>query len=160
MIGDWIQPLSNIGGTFLKRHTRGENKRPCCLGALTGLPCFGFQSNIFVASTNKRQCQKYAAYIGPGAIVYRLGFESGNADIDGVMAFSEKELAHHTASVVAFVRHTYSLFAQSSADTHDIYRGIENFKCITLIHAMLQERKSVLRGVQKSMELLKGHSDF
>ena len=53
---------------------------------------FGFRSNPFVASASKKQYQKYAAQIGPGAVVYRLGFESGHVNIDGVMTFREKEV--------------------------------------------------------------------
>ena len=45
-----------------------------------------------MAPASKSQYQKYGAQIGPGAVVYRLGFESGHVNIDGVMTFREKEV--------------------------------------------------------------------
>ena len=53
---------------------------------------FGFRKNPFVASKNKKQFQRYATQIGPGAVVYKLGFETGHVDIDGVMTFREREV--------------------------------------------------------------------
>lgn len=53
---------------------------------------FGFRANPFIASSVKKQLRKYATGIGPGAVVYRLGFESGHVNIDGVMAFREHEV--------------------------------------------------------------------
>jgi len=55
---------------------------------------FGFRSNPFIAAQNKKQYQRYATQIGPGAVVYKLGFETGHVDIDGVMTFREKEVLH------------------------------------------------------------------
>lgn len=57
---------------------------------------FGFKKNPFVASKNKRQYRKYVTELGPGIVVYRLGFEVGLLDIngvpiDGVRIFREKE---------------------------------------------------------------------
>jgi hypothetical protein len=53
---------------------------------------FGFRANPFISSKNKKQYRKYAAQIGPGAVIYKLGFETGHVDIDGVMTFREKEV--------------------------------------------------------------------
>ena len=53
---------------------------------------FGFRENPFLASKNKKQFQKYATQIGPGAVVYKLGFEIDHINIDGVIAFREKEV--------------------------------------------------------------------
>ncbi|KAG4420641.1 hypothetical protein IFR04_006231 [Cadophora malorum] len=53
---------------------------------------FGFRSNPYVAPASKSQYQKYGAQIGPGAVVYKLGFESGHVNIDRVMTFREKEV--------------------------------------------------------------------
>ncbi|KAF4633640.1 hypothetical protein G7Y89_g4481 [Cudoniella acicularis] len=51
---------------------------------------FGFRENPFIASKNKKQYHKYATQIGPGAVVYKLGFEIGYVNIDDVMVFREK----------------------------------------------------------------------
>jgi len=53
---------------------------------------FGFRANPFVASKNKKQFQKYATQIGPGAVVYKLEFEIDHVNIDGVLSFREKEV--------------------------------------------------------------------
>jgi hypothetical protein len=53
---------------------------------------FGFRENPFVASKNKKHFQKYATQIWPGAVVYRLGFETDHVNIDGVMTFREREV--------------------------------------------------------------------
>jgi hypothetical protein len=53
---------------------------------------FGFRDNPFVASKSKKQYRKYATNIGPGAVVYKLGFEIDHVNIDGVMTFREEEV--------------------------------------------------------------------
>lgn len=53
---------------------------------------FGFRANPFVASQNQKQLKKYAAQIGPGAVVYKLGFETDHMNIDGVHVLREKEV--------------------------------------------------------------------
>lgn len=53
---------------------------------------FGFDANPFVAPKNKKQFRKYAEQLGPGAVVYRLGFETGHVDIEGVKVFREAEV--------------------------------------------------------------------
>jgi len=54
---------------------------------------FGFRANPYVARSNKKQFRRYAMEIGPGAVVYKLGFETGHVDIEGVKLFREKEVA-------------------------------------------------------------------
>ncbi|CZT13841.1 uncharacterized protein RAG0_17333 [Rhynchosporium agropyri] len=53
---------------------------------------FGFRKNPFVAAKDKRQFLKYATQIGPGAVVYKLGFETSHVNIEGVVTFREKEV--------------------------------------------------------------------
>ena len=53
---------------------------------------FGFKANPFVASSNKKQLQKYAARLGQGAVVYKLGFETDHLNIEGVNVLREKEV--------------------------------------------------------------------
>ena len=53
---------------------------------------FGFRANPFIAASNKRQLQKYATQFGPGAVVYKLGFETDHLNIECVTAFREKEV--------------------------------------------------------------------
>jgi hypothetical protein len=53
---------------------------------------FGFRANPFLASQNRKQFKKYTAEIGPGAVVYKLGFETNHLNINRVKAFREKEL--------------------------------------------------------------------
>jgi len=53
---------------------------------------FGFRRNPFVGPSNKKQFRKYTEQLGPGAVVYALGFELGHIDIEGVKAFREKEI--------------------------------------------------------------------
>ncbi|RFU24762.1 hypothetical protein B7463_g11576, partial [Scytalidium lignicola] len=53
---------------------------------------FGFRKNPFVENKNKKQLRKYAAEIGPGAIVYKLGFEIGHINIEGVKSLREQEV--------------------------------------------------------------------
>jgi hypothetical protein len=53
---------------------------------------FGFRANPFVASKNKKQFKRYAAEIGPGIVVYKLGFESEHLNIDGIRTFRENEV--------------------------------------------------------------------
>jgi hypothetical protein len=47
-----------------------------------------------MARQSKKQYQKYATQIGPGTVIYKLGFEIGHVNIDGVMVFREKEVLH------------------------------------------------------------------
>ena len=53
---------------------------------------FGFQANPYVAAHNRKQFSKYAAQIGPGAVVYELGFETDHVDIEGVKIFRKEEV--------------------------------------------------------------------
>ncbi|KAL5325413.1 hypothetical protein ACEPPN_006538 [Leptodophora sp. 'Broadleaf-Isolate-01'] len=53
---------------------------------------FGFRKNPFVAAKDKRQFLRYATQIGPGAVVYKLGFETSHVNIEGVVTFREKEV--------------------------------------------------------------------
>ncbi|RDL39422.1 uncharacterized protein BP5553_03762 [Venustampulla echinocandica] len=52
---------------------------------------FGFRANPFVARSNKKQFRRYTMEIGPGAVVYKLGFETGYVDIEGVKVLRERE---------------------------------------------------------------------
>jgi hypothetical protein len=53
---------------------------------------FGFRANPFVAARNRKQFRKYAAQIGPGAVVYNLGFEIDHVKIEGVKIFREEDV--------------------------------------------------------------------
>lgn len=53
---------------------------------------FGFRKNPFVARNNRKQLTRYATEIGPGAVVYRLGYETGHLNIEGVRVFRESDL--------------------------------------------------------------------
>jgi hypothetical protein len=55
---------------------------------------FGFKSNPFIASKNKKQLKRYASEIGSGAVVYKLGFEIDHIVIAGVHSFREAEVLH------------------------------------------------------------------
>lgn len=66
---------------------------------IDGHPCawiefkndFGFKSSPFVTSGTKRQVKRYLDKIGPGIVVYRLGFESGLFAMPGVVCMRETE---------------------------------------------------------------------
>lgn len=58
---------------------------------------FGFRANPYVARSNKKQFRRYATEIGPGAVVYKLGFETGHVDIEGVRVLREKEVGQFLA---------------------------------------------------------------
>ncbi|KAL1881700.1 hypothetical protein Plec18167_003299 [Paecilomyces lecythidis] len=53
---------------------------------------FGFRKNPFVARNNRKQLTRYTTEIGPGAVVYRLGYETGHLNIEGVRVFRESDL--------------------------------------------------------------------
>lgn len=67
---------------------------------ICGHPChwieyknfFGFRSNPFVAARNRKQFQRYATAIGPGAVVYKLGYERDHINIKDVQCFRETEV--------------------------------------------------------------------
>lgn len=59
---------------------------------------FGFRANPFLASQNEKQLSKYAAQIGPGAVVYKLGFETDHMNIEGVNILREKEVLMNLAT--------------------------------------------------------------
>lgn len=50
---------------------------------------FSFRANPYVASHEKKQFRKYITGIGPGAVIYKLGFEVGYPLSEGVEAFRE-----------------------------------------------------------------------
>ncbi len=52
---------------------------------------FGFRANPYVAQSNKKQFMKYEMQIGPGAVVYKLGYETGHVDLEGVRGFREQD---------------------------------------------------------------------
>lgn len=52
---------------------------------------FGFRSNPFLASKTKKQLKNYASCLGPGAVVYKLGFEIGHIVETGIHLFREAE---------------------------------------------------------------------
>lgn len=76
------------------------------LTLVCGHPClwleykdfFGFRANPYVARSNKKQFRRYANEIGPGAVIYKLGFETGHFDIEGVRLFHEKEVGRYLIS--------------------------------------------------------------
>ena len=55
---------------------------------------FGFKSNPFIASKNKKQLKRYSSEIGSGAVVYKLGFEIDHIVIAGIHSFREAEVLH------------------------------------------------------------------
>lgn len=67
---------------------------------ICGLPCnwlefkdyFGFPDNPFVSSSEKRQLKKYVLALGPGAVVYSLGFQSNYPNIKDVTGFRAQEV--------------------------------------------------------------------
>ena len=56
---------------------------------------FGFRSNLFVAAKTKKQLLRYATQIGPGAVVYKHGYETGHLSIHEVTSFREKEVLEY-----------------------------------------------------------------
>ncbi|KAE8404960.1 hypothetical protein BDV37DRAFT_246188 [Aspergillus pseudonomiae] len=52
---------------------------------------FGFKANPFVAAKTRKQLRRYLSALGPGAVVYRLGFEIDHISIEGVQSFREAE---------------------------------------------------------------------
>jgi hypothetical protein len=56
---------------------------------------FGFKSNPFIASKNKKQLKRYASEIGSGAVVYKLGFEIDHIVLAGIHSFREAEALHY-----------------------------------------------------------------
>ena len=59
---------------------------------------FGFRANPFLASQNEKQLRKYAAQIGQGAVVYKLGFETDHMNIEGVNILREEEVLMNLAT--------------------------------------------------------------
>jgi hypothetical protein len=60
---------------------------------------FGFRSNPYVAASTRKQLLKYATQIGPGAVVYKHGFETGHLSIHEVMSFREKEVFEYLTGI-------------------------------------------------------------
>lgn len=58
---------------------------------------FGFKANPFLAQKNKKQFRRYAEKIGPGVVVYKLGFETGHVNIEGVEILREQEVRKNLA---------------------------------------------------------------
>lgn len=62
---------------------------------------FGFRKSPFITSSSRKQFRRYTDNIGPGLVVYRLGFEHGFLNIPGVKFLREAEAVyelqkHHT----------------------------------------------------------------
>ncbi|KAK3612926.1 hypothetical protein LTR56_028168 [Elasticomyces elasticus] len=55
---------------------------------------FGFRLSPFVAAKNKKQFRRYASSLGPGMVVYKLGYEMDHVRIEGVHCFRETEVLH------------------------------------------------------------------
>ncbi|KAB8242946.1 hypothetical protein BDV35DRAFT_396301 [Aspergillus flavus] len=56
---------------------------------------FGFKANPFVAGKTRKQLQRYMSALGPGAVVYRLGFETDHITIEGIQSFREAETLYY-----------------------------------------------------------------
>lgn len=56
---------------------------------------FGFKANPFITSKNKKQFRKYVSGLGPGAVVYRLGYEIEHIAMIGVETFREAEFLNN-----------------------------------------------------------------
>ncbi|KAK1145670.1 hypothetical protein N8T08_003906 [Aspergillus melleus] len=55
---------------------------------------FGFKANPFITSKNRKQYRNYASRFGPGAVVYKLGFEVEHVSINGIESFREAEFLY------------------------------------------------------------------
>lgn len=53
---------------------------------------FGFRSSPYVAAKNKQQFARYASRLGPGMVVFKLGYETKHVEVDGVHCFREAEV--------------------------------------------------------------------
>ena len=53
---------------------------------------FGFRSSPFVAAKNKKQFSRYASKLGPGMVIFKLGYETNHFRIEGVHCFRETEV--------------------------------------------------------------------
>ena len=53
---------------------------------------FGFPANPFIAAKEKRQMKRYITEIGPGALVYAVGFQFDYPNIKGLAVFRAEEL--------------------------------------------------------------------
>lgn len=53
---------------------------------------YGWITCISLLLNSWLQFRKYATQIGPGAVVYKLGFETDHVNINGVMTYREKEV--------------------------------------------------------------------
>ncbi|CDM38413.1 Zinc finger, C2H2 [Penicillium roqueforti FM164] len=56
---------------------------------------FGFKANPFITSKNKKQFRKYVSGLGPGAVVYKLGYEIEHIAMIGVETFREAEFLNN-----------------------------------------------------------------
>jgi hypothetical protein len=55
---------------------------------------FGFKSNPFLASKDKKQFKRYASELGPGAVVYKLGYEIEHMTATEIVFIREAEVLH------------------------------------------------------------------
>ncbi|KAE8380927.1 hypothetical protein BDV26DRAFT_256528 [Aspergillus bertholletiae] len=53
-----------------------------------------FKANPYVMPRTKRQLQRYVSALGPGAVVYRLGFEISHITTEGIQSFRKAETLH------------------------------------------------------------------
>ncbi|RAL09374.1 uncharacterized protein BO97DRAFT_374795 [Aspergillus homomorphus CBS 101889] len=61
---------------------------------------FGFKSNPFITSKDKKQFKRYASELGPGAVVYKLGYETEHMTATEINFFREAEVLHLLGKIV------------------------------------------------------------
>lgn len=55
---------------------------------------FGFGRNPYVAASERKQIKKYVDHLGPGIVVFRLGYEQRHLALDGVRVYREQEMVN------------------------------------------------------------------
>lgn len=55
---------------------------------------FGFKSNPIITSKDKKQFKRYVSELGPGAVVYKLGFEIEHITATEIYFFREAEVLY------------------------------------------------------------------
>ncbi len=58
---------------------------------------FGFAKNPFIAAKEKRQVKRYLEHLGPGILVYEVGYVRGHLEMDGLRVLHVRDLAKELA---------------------------------------------------------------
>jgi hypothetical protein len=92
-----------------------------------GTPCcwieykngFGFKKNPFVYGKMRKQCARYAATLGPGIVVFKLGYERDLlSGVEGVRCFREADLL--------------SLIGQQTSDNAPVLQTEQPFRALAV----------------------------